>query len=325
MATGRTLARGLGAFSLGLGVVQLTAPGKFVQWIGLRPRPDRETEARAVGARELMAAAGLLGRPMPIAWMWMRVAGDVVDLALLSREMRSRDVARSRVAAAMRGVVAVTALDLAGSVIATREATRNGRNGSAMTIGRRAHGGTNTTTRVATKAKEKDRVIVKSITVNRPIAEVYSWWHDFANLPLFMRHLEEVRVIDEKRSHWRARGPAGTTVEWDAETVQDRPNELIEWRSVEGSPVSHSGTVRFEQARADRGTIVRVEMTYSPPGGPVGVALAKLTGEDPDTQVADDLRHFKQILETGDIVVSEGTAGGRKIRQAPARPVEEAI
>jgi uncharacterized membrane protein len=325
MATGQTLARGLGAFSLGLGVVQLAAPAQFVQWIGLRPRPERETEARAVGARELMAAAGLLGRPMPVGWMWMRVAGDVMDLALLSREMRSRDVARNRVGAAMRGVVAVTALDLAGSVIATREATRNGHNGSAMTIGQRAHGGTNTTTRVATKAKEKDRVIVKSITVNRPIAEVYGWWHDFANLPLFMRHLDEVRVIDEKRSHWRAKGPAGTTVEWDAETVRDRPNELIEWRSVEGSPVSHAGTVRFEQAPADRGTIVRVEMTYSPPGGPVGVALAKLTGEEPDTQVADDLRHFKQILETGDVVVSEGTVGGRKIRQRPARPVEEAI
>jgi uncharacterized membrane protein len=239
--------------------------------------------------------------------------------------MRSRDSIPSRVQAAMRAVVAITAVDLAGSVIATRDATRSGHNGSAMTIGRRAHGGTETSTRVASKGKEKDRLIVRSITVDRPIAEAYDLWHDFENLPMFMQHLEEVQVIDGRRSHWRAKGPGGMPVEWDAETVDDRPNELISWRSVEGSPVWHAGTVRFERAPGDRGTTVRVEIAYSPPLGVVGVALAKLTGEEPDTQVADDLRHFKQILETGDVVESEATLGGRKVRQRPARPVEESL
>jgi hypothetical protein len=122
---GQALARSLGAFSLGLGMLQVGAPRQFVQWLGMRPKPDRTTQARAVGARELTAAAGLLGRPSPVGWMWMRVVGDLMDLTLLRREFRSRDVTRTRVGAAMGVLVAVTAVDLAGSIIASREASRN--------------------------------------------------------------------------------------------------------------------------------------------------------------------------------------------------------
>jgi uncharacterized membrane protein len=325
MATGQTLARGLGFFSLGLGLVQLMAPAQFVQWIGMRPKPDRETGARAVGARELTAAAGLLARPAPVGWMWMRVAGDAMDLALLERQRRARDVDESRVSTAIAGVAAVTAIDVAASVIATREAARNGHGLGAMTIGQRAHGGTNTTTRIATKKFEKPRPVIKSITIDRPRDEIYALWRDFTKLPTFMQHLESVRVLDDTRSHWKAKGPAGTTVEWDAEILDDRPNQLISWRSVEGAPVSHGGTVTFERAPGDRGTTVRVDMTYAPPAGPLGVALAKITGEEPGTQVADDLRHLKQILEAGAIATSEATVDGRRIRQRPARPTREVL
>jgi uncharacterized membrane protein len=322
MSTAQTIARGLGLFSLGLGAYQLAAPGQFVQSIGMRAKPERETETRMVGARELAAGAALLARPMPVTWMWMRVAGDAMDLALLRREMGRRDVQRQRLGSAFNAAAAITAVDVLGSVVATREAMRKGKDFGALTIGRRAHGGTSTTTPVAKKKSERKRPVVKAITVDKPRNEVYEYWHDFENLPNFMQHLESVEVLDGGRSHWVAKGPAGTRIEWDAETTEDVANERIAWRSVEGSQVNHAGAVRFEDAPGNRGTVVRVEMKYDPPGGPVGVALAKALGEEPDTQIADDLRHFKQLIEAGDVVVSEATVGGRRLRQRPAQPLQ---
>jgi uncharacterized membrane protein len=127
-------------------------------------------------------------------------------------------------------------------------------------------------------------------------------------------------VIDDRRSHWKARGPAGKTVEWDAEIIDDRPNERIAWRSLEGADVENSGVVRFVKAPGGRGTEVHVEIRYSPPGGVLGAWLAKLFGEEPGQQVEDDLRALKQIMETGEVVRSEGTLGGRRALQRPAQP-----
>ena len=160
----------------------------------------------------------------------------------------------------------------------------------------------------------------KAITVNRAPEEVYRFWHDFRNLPRFMRHLEDVQVTGSRRSHWKAKAPAGMTVEWDAVVVDDRPNELIAWRSLEGADVDNSGSVRFTPAPGGRGTEVRVELDYAPPGGAVGATIAKLFGEEPEQQVQDDLRRFKQVLETGEVVYSEATVHGRP---HPARPPEE--
>jgi len=312
MTSGERLARGLGLFSLGLGTVQLLAPDEFSKWIGLNPKPDREATTRLVGARELGAGAALMTNPAP-AFMWMRVAGDLMDLALLTRAMTQRDTRPERVGTALASVAGITAVDLLGSVVVTREAQSNGKDGQGVATYKAG---------TATGAAEQaPKPVVKTVTINRPRAEVYAFWRGFERLPSFMKHLEDVTVIDDRLTHWRAKGPLGTIVEWDAETLEDRPNELISWRSVEGAPVSHAGTVRFEDAPADRGTIVRVEMGYTPPGGPIGVAVAKIAGEEPATQTADDLRHFKQVMETGEVVKSEGSIGGRKIRQRPARPV----
>ena len=162
--------------------------------------------------------------------------------------------------------------------------------------------------------------VKKAITVNRPPEEVYRFWHDFRNLPRFMKHLEDVRVTGNRRSHWKAKAPAGTTVEWDAEVVDDRPNELIAWRSLEGADVDNWGSVRFAPAPGGRGTEVRVELDYAPPGGALGATVAKLFGEEPEQQMQDDLRRFKQVLETGEVVYSEATVHGRP---HPARPPEE--
>jgi uncharacterized membrane protein len=146
-----------------------------------------------------------------------------------------------------------------------------------------------------------------SVTVNKPIAEVFAYWRSLENLPNFMEHLESVTVLDNRRSHWKAKAPAGTSVEWDAEIVEERENEMISWRSMPGAVVPNAGTVRFKEAPGGQGTEVHVVMEYHIPGGTVGSVVAKLFREEPDQQVRDDLRHFKQVMETGEIVKSDAS------------------
>jgi uncharacterized membrane protein len=147
--------------------------------------------------------------------------------------------------------------------------------------------------------------VEQTVTVNRPAEELYRYWHDLANLPRFMKHLVYVQPNGE-RSHWAARGPAGTTVEWDAEIVNERPNQLIAWRSLAGSTVETAGSVHFTPAPAGRGTVVHVELKYNPPAGKVGAAVAKLFGEEPNQQVRADLLRFKQIMEAGETAATRG-------------------
>jgi uncharacterized membrane protein len=142
--------------------------------------------------------------------------------------------------------------------------------------------------------------IEKSVTINRPAGELYRFWRNFESLPRFMNHLESVRVIDEKRSHWVARTPAGTMVEWDAEIINEIPNELIAWRSLEGSQIPHAGTVRFEKAANGQETVVRLILNYDQPAGRLGSVVAKLLGRDPKRHLEESLRRFKQIMEAGE-------------------------
>ena len=141
--------------------------------------------------------------------------------------------------------------------------------------------------------------VEKSVTVNASPEELYRFWRNFENLPRFMSHLELVNVIDDKKSHWVAKGPAGTSVAWDAEIINEIPNELIGWRSVEGSEVGNAGSVHF--TAGTRGTEVKVVLRYDPPAGLLGAAIAKLFGKDPAHEVQEDLRQFKQLMETGEI------------------------
>jgi uncharacterized membrane protein len=140
--------------------------------------------------------------------------------------------------------------------------------------------------------------VQKVIAIDRPAEDLYEFWRRFENLPQFMRHLEEVRQTGQNRSHWRAKGPAGTSVEWDSETVDDRPGELISWRSLAGADLENAGSVRFERAPGGRGTFVRVTMEYYPPGGFFGASVARLLGEDPEIQVQRALYRFKQVMES---------------------------
>ncbi|MDT7541603.1 MAG: hypothetical protein QOE33_1507 [Acidobacteriota bacterium] len=153
--------------------------------------------------------------------------------------------------------------------------------------------------------------VEKSLTINRPAAELYKFWRNFENLPRFMNHLEAVRVTGDTRSHWVAKGPAGSSVEWDAEIYNEKENELIAWRSLEGSQVDNAGSVHFTPASGGRGTVLRVSLKYDPPAGIIGAAVARLFGESPAQQIDEDLRRFKQLMEAGEVATTTGQSSGR--------------
>ncbi|MEH2175327.1 SRPBCC family protein [Nostoc sp.] len=154
--------------------------------------------------------------------------------------------------------------------------------------------------------------VEKTVTINKSAEELYRFWHDFENLPTFMKHLKSVKVHNEKRSHWVANAPLGNSVEWDADILEDRENEFISWASVEGADVDNSGFVRFKKAPGDRGTEVKVVLEYNPPGGALAATVAKLFGEEPEQQIGDELRRFKMLMEAGEIATTEGQPSGRK-------------
>jgi uncharacterized membrane protein len=276
------LARGLGWFSIGLGMAQIAAPRAFARLVGLN---GNRTLMRVVGIREIASGVGILSRRKPTGYLWSRVGGDLMDLTILGRALVSRSTNRRRVATATAAVTGVTILDFRAS----QELS-------------------------SIPAPQDNRISIrlrKSITINRPAEELYAFWRDFQNLARFMNHVESVQVTGDNRSHWVAKGPAGKSVEWDAETIEDRPNELIAWRSIEGSTVENSGSVRFEPATGGRGTVVRVELEYYPPAGLLGATVAKLLGEEPKVQLEEDLRRLKQIMEAGEIITTEGQSAGR--------------
>jgi uncharacterized membrane protein len=165
---------------------------------------------------------------------------------------------------------------------------------------------------VRTVSGRQRNEVIRSMTINRPVGELFAFWRDFRNLPTVMSHLESVKVLSERRSHWKAKAPGGFSVEWDAEIVNEKKDALIAWQSCEGSAVANWGAVRFNQAPGGRGTEVTVEVEYEPIGGATGIAVAKLFGEEPLQQIEEDLRRFKQVMETGEAPTTAGQPrGGR--------------
>jgi uncharacterized membrane protein len=152
--------------------------------------------------------------------------------------------------------------------------------------------------------------IEESTTINRAPEELYAYWRKLENLPRVMPHLVSVTDTGNNRWHWVAKGPTGN-VEWDAEIITDRPNELIGWRSLPGSTVATAGSVHFQPAPGNRGTEIKVVLSYNPPAGQLGAAIAWLTGYDPQTEVREDLRNFKRIMETGSVPTTHGQPRGR--------------
>jgi|KBSSwiStaDraftv2_1062776.scaffolds.fasta_scaffold01116_6 uncharacterized membrane protein len=277
----RQLGQILGLLSVGLGLAQVLAPRALGRAIGVGDHP---AIMRMVGVREIVTGLGILSERAPGAWAWARVAGDAIDLALLGAATSSPDADPRRIAAATAGVLGVTALDVySGKRLGATESSE------ALAI-----------------------AVTQTVTINSTPDELYHFWKNLENLPLFMEHLESVSEVNDRVSHWVAKAPAGTSVEWDAEIVDDQPDRSIGWRTLPDSQVTHEGMVSFEPASGGRGTIVRVEMLYVPPAGKVGVWIARMFGEEPALQVADDLRRLKQLLETGEVATTLGQPSGKR-------------
>jgi len=319
------LTRTLGWASVGLGAPLVLASDAAARVLGIEDGKRQRAVLASVGAREWLAAAGLLAQGSP-RWLWSRVAGDLMDLALLGNEMAGRQPAtarakirrkrsakagarnaQSRTATAAAMVLAITAVDLYAAVSRGMRSRRN-----------------------------SEVSLTATVTVTSPRQEVYERWRQLDGLPAFMAHLDDVTVTGPRTSHWRATAPFGRTVEWDAEITEDVPGELIAWRSLDGrenggtknsGKIRNAGTVRFIPAPNGQDTEVHVTLSYALPAGKGGQAVARYFGEEPHQQLDDDLRRFKQVLETGEVVRSEGAPGGKRARgefpQRPARPLTD--
>jgi uncharacterized membrane protein len=291
----KRFAEALGWFSVALGASELLLPGGLAALIGVKRSPKL---MRFLGLRELSSGIGILSQPRTAGWLWSRVAGDAMDLALLGAALASSKSKQGRVIAATAAVAGVTALDY----LCSQELSRNGQSTPAK-IGK-STGGT-----IFSKASRAIHYRT-TMAIDRSPEDLYKYWRDFENLPRFMYHLRSVQTTEGMRSHWIANAPANSKVEWDAEITEDKPNELIAWRSV-GGDIENSGQVRFTPAPGGRGTFVSVDIEYKPPGGKIGAAFAKLFREEPGMQIEDSLRSFKQIMETGEVATTKGQPAGR--------------
>ena len=272
----------LGWLSVALGLGGLLAPRTMARLSGLQ---GREPLLAAVGARELVSGIGLLTRRDKVPWLWARVAGDALDLAILGLASWERDSAAAR-AASTAVVAAITAADVAAAV---------------------AHQSTNLQV-----SPTRDVYLERSIIVNKTPRECYDWWRDLRNMPRFTRNLQKVTPLDETHSHWVSREFAGTRVEWRSRINEDVPGERILWSATQDSSFAHAGSVTFAPATGGRGTLITASIHYHVPGGPIGAALARFLGPDPIGEVRENLRRFKQLLETGEIATTVGQPSGSR-------------
>lgn len=257
---GQGLAKGLGVFSVGLGLAELAAPRALQRLIGIGYCSRNDLIVRALGAREIAHGVGIFARPRSV---WTRLIGDVIDVAFVGMALADDDNDRSRLIPALGALLGVGALDALASM-----RTLRGRLGEPITA---------------------------ATTINRSPDEVYARWRDFDRLPEFMRYLDSVTVLDDRRSRWIAKTPAGEMA-WDAEITEDVPGRTIAWRSTtKGMPMR--GRVTFNAAPQGRGTELVIEMQVAP--------FAKLFARP---EIDGDLRRFKQIMEVGEVVVSDASS-----------------
>lgn len=344
MAIQQRLPRFLGLFSTGLGIAQVASPRGFTRFIGVGDNATNQGWVRLAGVRDIMSGAGLLSSRRPTGWMVTRLGGDAMDLALLRRALTAGRDNRPTLRAALTGrrgrrpglLAALTprrrkqprllpvALTSRGNVpprllLVTAVAAGIAVLDVGATIQQMRR------PRQAEERAQEEKAIKlkKTVTVDRPPEELYRFWRDFQNLPHFMRHLAEVQPKDQGLLHWKTKAPAGRIIEWDTKIVEDRPNEMIAWRSVEGSPVANAGSVRFIPAPGGRGTWVQLELEFEPPGGRVGALLARVLSDVPEQLVEIDLRAFKALMEAGEVIVSDATLNDGLLRQRPAQPAPD--
>lgn len=274
-SAGVGLAKGLGWFSFGLGLAELAMPRVLAHLIGAEDNARTRLVLRLFGARELAAGLGIFAMPKHPAGTWQRLVGDALDLGALGWAMAgAKRTQVPRLALAMASVAGVTALDM----LATQRLHRS--------------------------HAQSAQPVTRTITINKSPEEVYAEWRDFSKLPRFMSYVESVEVRTPKRSHWIVRTPVGARVGWDAEIVEDVPGHRIAWRTDPGAKVPHRGSVTFRRAPDGRRTEVVVEIEAPPKLGAIGAAIGKLLA---GPQIEGDLRRFKQVVETGEIVRSDAS------------------
>lgn len=272
-ARAERVARGLGWFSIGVGLAQILTPRAVCRIVGL---PAAPTLTRLCGLRELACGIAILTQPERAPWLKARVAGDVMDLAGLAAAAPFSGANGSRISVSLAAVAGVTALDVYCS-------------------------------RALTDQRKPSPMHARTgITVNRPAEELYRFWRDLQNLPRVMPHLKSVQVLEGNRSRWAAKRPGGALVEWESEIIDDQPGERLAWRSLENSGVYNAGSVQFIPAPAGCGTLVSVELLYDPPAGTLGASLAKLLGKGAGHEIGVDLRAFKRLMETGANATPDG-------------------
>ena len=272
-STGVKLGKGLGWFSIGLGLTELLMPHKLARFMGIDDDGKTPWILRAYGLRELAAGVVCLAKPGSSVGPSMRVAGDLVDLATLGIAARN-SFSRPRTFNAIGMVLGATALDAYASVRQIR--------------------------------RRMGEPVRRAITVARPAHEVYAYWRQLTNLPMFMKWIESVEDRGNNVSHWVVKA-GGIKVEYDAEIIEDVPGRRIAWRSLPGATVPNEGMVTFVDAPGNRGTEVIVEMRVA---APLGKTIA---GEE----ALQDLHRFKNIMELGEVVVSDSTVHGKP---HPAQP-----
>ncbi len=263
--TNAAFGRGLGAFSIGLGLAELAAPRSVARFIGVDDCGTVPTALRVFGVREILTGLGLLAKPQGAFGPWARVFGDAIDLAFLGWALKSKSLERGRTIGAIVAVAGVAALDAYAGVRRQR----------AM-LG---------------------EPVRQMVTINRTPDEIYALWRNFERLPEFMTWIESVQDLGSGRSHWKVKTPAGKSIEYDAEIVEDVPGHRIAWRSLPGATVPNSGQVTFLAAPGNRGIEVIVELQVA---APLGKTIA-------GSEAKGDLRRLKQVLETGEIMHSDAS------------------
>lgn len=311
--------------SVALGFGLTTWPAQLGRWAGTGEGSGTRLALRASGVRKMVTGTGLVASRNPAPWWRARVVGDAMDITVLALAWHRRRDQRGRLGAMITGLAAVTSVDLWAARRASTRWAELGRGVAAAekVVDVTAHNVD--TPHIRGIVPDDEGQVSTSITVRQSTMEAYQAWRRLDRLPEFMTHLESVVEGPNGTSHWVASAPAGQQISWDAQIIDDQPGERLEWRSLPGSEVSNHGRVTFREAPAGLGTEVTVSLEFQPPVvGRAGAFVARLFGEHPQQQVGDDLRRFKQMLETGEVLRSDGSPRGSRTidltTQHPAAP-----
>lgn len=277
-AAGNGPARFLGWFSIGLGVAEVVFPRNLARVIGT---PQKPMTTRLMGLREIGVGIGILASTRPAGWLKARVAGDMLDLALLKSAFWSRKSNRARLSGTTIAVTAITAADIMYARMYDS----------------------------APPASNRIR-IEASMAVNRSPDNCYQFWRKLENIPRFMEYLDAVQITGEKTSRWKLKPTASKLLEWDAEITRDDPGELIEWRSLPGGDIENFGTVRFEPRLSGSGTNIRLSMEYAPPGVAARALPDHIMKMISEHDLREDLRRFKSVIESGETPTTKGQPRG---------------